>query len=92
MKNKKQILKEVKFHNDKMNSCIFEFHKIYDSEHRVAKVLFKNPELKEELEDRIGTNIPKGAELSSVPDLDTELYKDHMKIIDPLKPQEKPFE
>ena len=71
---------------------IFEFHKIYDSEHKVAKVLFKHQDLKEEIEDRIGAEIPKGNELSSIPDLDTELYKNHMKIKDPLKPEEKPFE
>ena len=25
---KKEILKKVRFHNDKMDNCIFEFHKI----------------------------------------------------------------
>ena len=25
---KKELLKKVKFHNDKMNDCIFEFNKI----------------------------------------------------------------
>ena len=25
---KKEILQKVKFHNEKMNACIFEFHKI----------------------------------------------------------------
>ena len=71
---------------------IFKFHAITDPEHRVAKVLFKHEDLKEEIEDRIGVEIPKGNELSSVPDLDTELYKSHMKVINPLKPEEKPFD
>lgn len=71
---------------------IFEFHNIYDSEHKVAKVLFKNQDLKEELEDRINEELPKGAELSSVPDLDTEMYKNHMRVINPLTPDKKPFE
>jgi hypothetical protein len=71
---------------------IFEFHKIYDHEHKVAKVLFKHPDLKEELEDRIDVELPKGAEVSSVPDLSTEIYINKMKVIEPLKPNLKPFE
>ena len=71
---------------------VFEFHSIYDHEHKVAKVLFKHPDLKEELEDRIDTELPKGAEVSSIPDLRTEIYVNSMKVITPLKPNLKPFE
>ena len=71
---------------------IFEFHSIYDHEHKVAKVLFKHPDLKEELEDRIDAALPKGAEVSSVPDLGTEIYVSSMKVKNPLKPNLKPFE
>ena len=58
----------------------------------VRVIAATNKDLKEEIEDRIGAEIPKGNELSSVPDLDTELYKSHMKVTNPLKPEEKPFE
>lgn len=71
---------------------IFKFHDIVDSSHRVAKVLFKHPDLKEELEDRIGVDIPKGQEVSSIPDLDVEIYENNMKVINPVKPQKNPFE
>lgn len=71
--------------------AIFEFHSIFDHEHRVAKVLFKHPDLKEELEDRIDVELPEGAEVSSLPDLDIEIYTREMKVINPVKPQENPF-
>tara|TARA_R100001244_G_C5108076_1_gene120447 strand:+ start:35 stop:547 length:513 start_codon:yes stop_codon:yes gene_type:complete len=71
---------------------IFDFHKIYDHDHKVAKVLFKHPDLKEELEDRIDAELPKGAEVSSVPDLGTEIYMNSMKVKEPVKPNLKPFE
>ena len=71
---------------------IFAFHDIMDHNHKVAKVLFKHQDLKEELEDRIGAEIPKGSEVSSVPDLNREIYREHMKVNNPLKPEEKPFE
>lgn len=72
--------------------AIFEFHSIFDHDHKVAKVLFKHPDLREELEDRIDAVLPEGAEVSSLPDLNVEVYQKHMKVINPLKPQEKPFE
>ena len=71
---------------------IFGFHNILDHEHRVAKVLFKHQDLREEWEERTGSKIPKHAEVSSVPDLDREVYNESMKVINPLKPEEKPFE
>ena len=71
---------------------IFKFHGITDPEHRVAKVLFKHEDLKEEIEDRIGAEIPKGNELSSVPDLSVEIFSEKFKTKKPLKPEEKPFE
>ena len=71
---------------------IFKFHGITDPEHRVAKVLFKHEDLKEEIEDRIGADIPQGNELSSVPDWNVEIFSEKFKTINPLKPEEKPFE
>ena len=71
---------------------IFEFHSIYDHEHKVAKVLFKHPDLKEELEDRIDVELPKGAEVSSIPNLGTEIYVSSMKVKNPVEPVENPFE
>lgn len=71
---------------------IFAFHNILDHEHRVAKVLFKHPDLREEWEERTGTDIPESMEVSSVPDLEREVYNDSMKVVDPVKPQENPFD
>lgn len=53
---------------------IFGFHNIIDHEHRVAKVLFKHPDLREELEERIGVEIPENMEVSSIPDMNLEIY------------------
>lgn len=71
---------------------IFAFHNIMDHEHRVAKVLFKHPDLREEWEERTGVDIPKGMEVSSVPDLNKEVYNESMRVINPIKPEQKPFE
>ena len=71
---------------------IFKFHSIIDPEHRVAKVLFKHDDLKEEIEDRIGVVLPQGNELSSVPDLDVEFFSAKFKNTNPLKPETKPFD
>jgi len=71
---------------------IFAFHNIMDFKHKVAQVLFKHEDLKEEIEDRIGEEIPKGSEVSSIPDLNKEVYREYMKVINPLKPQENPFD
>ena len=71
---------------------IFAFHNIMDHEHRVAQVLFKHPDLREEWEERTGESIPENAEVSSVPDLNKEVYNESMKVINPLKPEEKPFD
>ena len=53
---------------------IFKYHNITDSSHKVAKVLFKHPDLREELEERLGVEIPENQEVSSVPDLKEETY------------------
>ena len=53
---------------------IFKFHNITSAEHKVAKVLFKHPDLREELEDRIGVEIPENMEVSSIPDMNLEKY------------------
>ena len=53
---------------------IFKFHNITDASHKVAKVLFKHPDLREELEDRIGAEIPEDAEVSSIPDMNLEKH------------------
>ena len=58
----------------------------------MVKVLYRHPDLKEDLEDRLDVALPRDSEVSSVPNLDIEIYFDHMKITDPLKPPEKPFE
>jgi|TARA_R110002126_G_scaffold92869_1_gene220214 hypothetical protein len=71
---------------------IFAFHNIVDYEHRVAKVLFKHPDLREEWEERTGATIPDGAEVSSVPDLKKEVYNETLKVINPVKPEKEPFD
>lgn len=70
---------------------LFKFHKIADINHKVAKVLYKHPDLKEEMEERLNTVLNDRAELSSVPNLDIEMYTEVMKIKDVLVPPEKPF-
>lgn len=72
---------------------IFSFHNILDPKHRVAKVLFKHPELHQEWEERTGTTIPEGMEVSSIPDMSKEVYNDSMKTINPnrIKPIENNF-
>ena len=71
---------------------ILDFHNINSEEHKVAKVLYRHPDLREDLEERLNVNLPKDSEVSSVPNLDIEIYFDSMKIKDPLVPPEKPFE
>jgi len=71
---------------------IFKFHQILDENHKVAKVLYKHPDLREDIEDRLNTVLPENSELSSVPDLSIEMYTEEMKITDPLVPPENPFE
>ena len=71
---------------------IFKYHGIKDSSHRVAQVLFKHPDLKEEWEDKLGVVISDEAEVSSPPDIKIETYIKEYKYVKPLKPEEKPFE
>tara|TARA_R110000824_G_scaffold361127_4_gene548922 strand:+ start:10690 stop:11262 length:573 start_codon:yes stop_codon:yes gene_type:complete len=71
---------------------ILDFHNIINEEHKVAKVLYRHPDLKEELEERLEVNLPKESEVSSVPDLNIEIYLNSMKIKDPLIPPENPFD
>ena len=73
-------------------AMIFKYHGIADVEHKVAKVLFKHVDLREELEDRLDTILPEGSEVSSVPDMSIEIYAESMKVKDPLEPNLKPFE
>jgi hypothetical protein len=89
-----EMFKEGKYSemNRDYKVIIFAFHDIMDYEHRVAKVLFKHPDLREEWEERTGTDIPESMEVSSVPDLEREVYNDSMKVVDPVKPQENPFD
>tara|TARA_R110002012_G_scaffold118547_1_gene267403 strand:- start:302 stop:802 length:501 start_codon:yes stop_codon:yes gene_type:complete len=53
---------------------IFKFHGITDSNHKIAKVLFKHPDLREEWEERIGVEIPENQEVSSIPNMNLEIY------------------
>jgi ssDNA-binding Zn-finger/Zn-ribbon topoisomerase 1 len=53
---------------------IFKYHNILSADHKVAKVLFKHPDLREELEERIGVEIPENMEVSSIPDMNLEIY------------------
>jgi len=71
---------------------IFKFHDITNSSHRVAQVLFRHPDLREEWEEKLGVVISDEAEVSSPPDLKLETYQDKHKYVNPLKPEEKPFE
>tara|TARA_R110000796_G_scaffold96973_2_gene203682 strand:+ start:2569 stop:3141 length:573 start_codon:yes stop_codon:yes gene_type:complete len=71
---------------------IFKFHKIIDENHKVGKVLFKHPDLRLEIEDRLNTALPDNSELSSVPDLEIEIYTEKMKIKNVLIPPENPFD
>jgi len=71
---------------------IFKFHGITDPVHRVAQVLFKHPDLREEWEDKLGVDIHEDAEVSSPPDILLETYQEKHKYVDPVKPDKKPFE
>lgn len=72
---------------------LFKFHGIKNPTHRVAQVLFKHPDLREEWEDKLGVVISEDAEVSSPPDKNLETYQDKHKYVDPVKPkQENPFE
>ena len=71
---------------------IFKFHDIKNPSHRVAQVLFKHPDLREEWEDKLGVVISEDAEVSSPPDMKLETYQEKHKYVNPLKPEEKPFE
>ena len=53
---------------------IFKFHNITEATHRVAQVLFKHPDIREELEERLGVELPEDVEVSSVPDMELETY------------------
>ena len=53
---------------------IFKFHNINEATHRVAQVLFKHPDIREELEERLGVELPEDVEVSSVPDMELETY------------------
>ena len=71
---------------------IFKFHGIKDPNHRVAQVLFKHPDLREEWEEALEMPIPDDAEVSSVPDMNLEIYTEKFKYAEPLKPDKNPFE
>jgi len=71
---------------------IFKYHDIKSPDHRVAQVLFKHPNLRQEWEDKLGVIISDDAEVSSKPDTNLETYQDKHKYVVPLKPQEKPFD
>lgn len=71
---------------------IFKFHSITNENHKVAKVLYRHPDLKEELEDRLDIILPEGSEVSSVPDLSIEIYTEEMKVSEVLVPPENPFD
>lgn len=53
---------------------IFKFHNIISADHKVAQVLFKHPDLREEVEEKIGEELPENAEVSSIPDMNLEMY------------------
>jgi hypothetical protein len=53
---------------------IFAFHQITDSKCRLAKVLFKHPDMRLELEQVLDCKIPSHQELSSIPDDRMESY------------------
>ena len=76
---------------DSYKVFIFKFHSITDENHKVAKVLYRHPDLKEELEDRLDIVLSSNSEVSSVPDLDIEIYTENMKVKETLVPPEKPF-
>tara|TARA_B100001093_G_scaffold514357_1_gene588219 strand:+ start:1235 stop:1804 length:570 start_codon:yes stop_codon:yes gene_type:complete len=71
---------------------IFKFHNITSPSHRVAQVLFRHPDLREEWEDKLDVVISEDAEVSSPPNIKLETYKEEHKYVNPLKPEEKPFE
>tara|TARA_R110000787_G_scaffold150324_2_gene264213 strand:+ start:4561 stop:5070 length:510 start_codon:yes stop_codon:yes gene_type:complete len=72
--------------------ALFEFHGIKNPTHRVAQVLFKHPDLREEWENKLNIPIPEDSEVSSVPDLESEIYSNKYKYVNPVKPQKNPFD
>ena len=71
---------------------ILEFHNIINEEHKVAKVLYRHPDLRKDLEERLEVTLADKSEVSSVPNLDIEIYFDNMKVKNPLVPPENPFD
>ena len=88
------LFKEGKYSEfpQKYKIALFEYHGITDANHRVAQVLFKHPDLREEWEDKLKIPIPEDSEVSSVPDLELEVYSDKYKYVDPIRPMENPFD
>ena len=58
---------------------IFKFHNITSADHRVAKVLFKHADIREEWEEKLDVEIPEDMEVSSIPDMKTEKYTKRKK-------------
>ena len=67
--------------NYKYKVKIFTFHDIEDHTCRLAKVLFKHPELRKEIEEVLECKISNNQELSSIPDIRIETYPKHDKDI-----------
>ncbi|MAV65127.1 MAG: hypothetical protein CMG00_08065 [Candidatus Marinimicrobia bacterium] len=64
---------------------LFKFHAITDPDHRVAQVLFRHPDLREEWEEKLDVSISEEAEVSSPPDEKMETYSKELKYKDPMK-------
>lgn len=53
---------------------ICDFHNIFNSDHRVVQVLNKDERLYQELEERLGVEIPRDIDPSSKPNMEEECF------------------
>ena len=59
---------------------IIKFHNIKGL-HQLPQILYKDPRLRKDLEERLGISIPEENELSSIFDIAKEIYTEDMKIL-----------
>lgn len=48
---------------------------------RIFKILNRDPGIRAEMSKNLGEELPLGAELSSIPEMDDELFTNHLKVV-----------
>ena len=70
------LYKEGKYSKfpEKYKEKILRFHNIFTSKHKVYQVLYKDERLYQELEDKLDVRLNRSVEISSIPDLELEVF------------------